>query len=95
MNNCIIRFRMEDEPDTCACAVSGENLLSVAKRANVPVNAPCNGKGSCGRCLVRIIEGTLDSHKPFNLSDADYEDGWRIACLSRVNGDVTLEVKEI
>ena len=91
----LITFQFEDEPDVYVSAEAGENLLNVAKRAGVPVNAPCSGYGSCGKCLVRIVSGDLDASPSFYINDIDYQDGWRLACTSRVKQDVTLWVKEL
>ena len=91
----LVTFRCEDEPDVYVSAEKGENLLQVAKRAGVAVNAPCSGYGSCGKCLVRIVSGSLDSSKPFYINDIDYEDGWRLACTSRVCSDAVIWVKEL
>ena len=91
----LVTFQFEDEPGIYVSAEKGENLLKVAKRAGAPVYAPCSGNGSCGKCLVRIVSGDLDSSKSFYINDIDYEDGWRLACTSRVCGDVTVWVKEL
>ncbi len=90
----LITFRCEDEPDALVSAVAGENLLKVARRAGIAVNAPCSGNGSCGKCLVQLVEGHLDSPKSFYISDTDYAEGWRLACLSRVAGDATVRLRD-
>lgn len=90
----LVTFRFEDDPDIYVSADAGENLLKAAKRAGAPVYAPCTGNGSCGKCLVRILQGDLDSSKSFYINDVDYEDGWRLACMSRVKEDVVVFVKE-
>lgn len=95
MGAVLVTFRCEDEPDVHVSAEKGENLLKVARRAGIAVNAPCSGYGTCGKCLVRILQGDLDSSKSFYINDVDYEDGWRLACMSRVSGDVVLWVKEL
>ena len=38
-------------------AQEGEDLLSVQIRAGSDPDAPCGGQGSCGKCLVDLIEG--------------------------------------
>ena len=76
----LITFRCEDEPDA---------LVS----AGIAVNAPCSGNGSCGKCLVQLVEGHLDSPKSFYISDTDYAEGWRLACLSRVAGDAIVQLR--
>jgi len=91
----LVTFRCEDEPDVYVSAEAGENLLAVARRAGVPVNAPCSGYGSCGKCLVKILSGGLESAKSFYINDIDYEEGWRLACTSRVCEDVVVWVKEL
>ena len=35
----------------------GTDLLEAARRAGVPIDAQCGGEGTCGRCMVRIVEG--------------------------------------
>ena len=90
----LITFRCEDEPDALVSAAAGENLLKVAHRAGIAVNAPCSGNGSCGKCLVQLVEGHLDSPKSFYISDTDYAEGWRLACLSRVAGDATVRLRD-
>lgn len=90
----LITFRCEDEPDALVSAAAGENLLKVARRAGIAVNAPCSGNGSCGKCLVQLVEGHLDSPKSFYISDTDYAEGWRLACLSRVAGNATVRLRD-
>ena len=90
----LITFRCEDEPDALVSAAAGENLLKVARRVGIAVNAPCSGNGSCGKCLVQLVEGHLDSPKSFYISDEDYAEGWRLACLSRVAGDATVRLMD-
>lgn len=90
----LITFRSEDEPDLCVAAEKGENLLKVARRAGIAINAPCSGNGSCGKCLVRLIAGNLDSPKSFYIDALEYQEGWRLACLSRVVDDAVIGLKD-
>ena len=81
-------------PVTIECN-AGDNLLELARRANVAIDAPCSGNGSCGKCRVKLVEGTLDSPKSRHISDEEYAEGWRLSCASRVTGDVTVLVPDI
>ena len=83
---CVIFRLEEDDEEIRAAATAGECLLDVARRARVPVDAPCAGNGSCGKCRVRVLQGKLQSSKSFYISDVEYEEGWRLACTSRVSG---------
>lgn len=75
--------------------MAGNNLLEVARGANVVIDAPCSGNGGCGKCKVRYISGELHYQKTLHISDEDYADGWRLACRSTIEGDVTVEVPDI
>ena len=41
---------------TIECEI-GDNLLEVARRADVYIEAPCNGSKSCGKCKVKLLTG--------------------------------------
>ena len=73
----------------------GDNLLEAARRANVAIDAPCSGNGSCGKCRVKLLEGTLDSIKSRHISEEEWEAGWRLSCNSKVVGDCTVLVPDI
>ena len=59
------------------------------------IDAPCSGNASCGKCRVQLKRGELDSKKTLHISDEEYEEGWRLACVSTVNADVTVLVPDI
>ena len=48
--------------------------------------------GTCGKCRLRIISGTVDVASNQHLSQGDFEDGWRLACQSKVAGDAVFIV---
>lgn len=74
---------------------AGDNLLELARRANVAIDAPCSGNGSCGKCRVKLVKGELESLRTRHISDDEYEAGWRLACSSKVMGDCTVFVPDI
>ena len=73
----------------------GDNLLELARRANVAIDAPCSGNGSCGKCRVKLLEGEADSLKSRHISDEEWAEGWRLSCNTKVAGDVTVLVPDI
>ncbi len=81
--------------DVVIHAAEGDNLLEIARRANVAIDAPCSGNGACGKCRVRLISGELDSPRTRHISDSEYAEGWRLACVSKVVSDVCVEVPDI
>ncbi|RNC29612.1 MAG: CDP-6-deoxy-L-threo-D-glycero-4-hexulose-3-dehydrase reductase [Candidatus Dichloromethanomonas elyunquensis] len=71
-------------------AEAGENLLDVARRGNILTDFPCNGNGVCGKCRLKIIQGSIDTVKTHHLSGEEAEQGYILACSSRVRGDLTI-----
>ncbi len=82
------------KPVTITCN-PGDNLLELARRANVAIDAPCSGNGSCGKCRVKLLDGELDSLRSRHISDEEWEAGWRLSCNSKVVGDATVFVPDI
>ncbi|MBQ6875875.1 MAG: DUF4445 domain-containing protein [Lachnospiraceae bacterium] len=90
-----VTFKFESGEDINAFAALGENLLEVARKTNVAIDAPCSGNGSCGKCRVKVVSGELQSEKTRHISDEEYADGWRLSCISTVKEDVTVLVPDI
>ena len=74
---------------------AGDNLLELARRANVAIDAPCSGNGSCGKCRVKLVEGELDYIPSRHITDEEYNAGWRLSCNSKVISDCTVFVPDI
>lgn len=88
-------FQIEGgSPVTMECN-DGENLLELARRANVAIDAPCSGNGSCGKCRVKILEGEVESLPSRHISQEEYQEGWRLSCSCRVKGDCMVLVPDI
>ena len=74
---------------------AGDNLLELARRANVAIDAPCSGNGSCGKCRVKLVEGDVESFPSRHITSEEYDAGWRLSCNSKVIGDCTVFVPDI
>lgn len=74
--------------------VEGTTLLEASKKADIYINASCNGKGSCGKCKLVIQSGRVDSDKTPFLSDREKEKGYMLACQSRVKDDIVVKIPE-
>lgn len=76
------------------------SLLEVAEGAPLAdalaaagVEMPCGGRGTCGRCRVRVESGTaplLDLDRA--VLGAAVDQGWRLGCRLRATGDLDLAV---
>ena len=90
-----VTFKFENSEDVTVFAAFGENLLEVARKTNVAIDAPCSGNASCGKCKVKLVGGELDSKQTRHITDEEYALGWRLACVSKVVSDVEVLVPDI
>ena len=69
-------------------AAEGSSILRAAELAGEPVRAECGGRGACGRCLVRILEGQVPEYRVLRR-----ESGFPqvLACLTPVHSPLTVE----
>ena len=89
-----VTFQIEGESPVQIECIAGDNLLELARRGNIAVDAPCSGNGSCGKCRVKLVEGELESAPSRHISEADYNAGWRLSCNCKVVGDCTVFVPD-
>ncbi len=72
-------------------ARSGDRIYERLRAAQVPLASSCDGSAICGRCRVQV-EGPVDPPGPAELEVLDkqgHQQG-RLACCTRVRGDVTV-----
>jgi len=75
-----IVFEIEGGEDVTIFAVGGENVLELAQTANIPIDAPCSGNGTCGKCLVDILENDTKTRC--------------LACQTEICGDAVITVPD-
>ncbi len=74
-----------------------QSLLSHMRKYGIPVEAPCNGNGTCGKCSVRVISGNLPQPSADEirlLGEQAIASGFRLACRLSVESDMELAVTE-
>jgi uncharacterized 2Fe-2S/4Fe-4S cluster protein (DUF4445 family) len=72
----------------------GTALLDAIVAAEAGIEASCGGSGTCGQCRVQVTEGAVESVTRGVLSTTELEQGWVLACSSRVTEDVTLRLDD-
>ena len=88
-------FQIEGgSPVEIACN-AGDNLLELARRANVAIDAPCSGNGSCGKCRVKLVDGEVETIPSRHITEEEFAAGWRLSCNCKVVGDCTVFVPDI
>ena len=74
-----------------------ESLLSYLQDKQIPVEAPCGGMGTCGKCKVRVTAGLVPVSEADRkiFSEEELEEGYRLACragLSGATGPIEVEI---
>ncbi len=69
-------------------------LFEAAARAGIVLQSPCGGRGSCGKCRVRVVEGGCDPSEACVrlLGEEETGAGMRLACQARVCSDCVVDV---
>jgi uncharacterized 2Fe-2S/4Fe-4S cluster protein (DUF4445 family) len=69
-------------------ASEGLSILRAAELASEPLRAECGGRGACGRCIVRILEGQVPEYRVLRR-----ESGFAhvLSCLTPVHGPLTVQ----
>lgn len=76
-----------------------ENLrvLDILRDNAIALESPCNGKGTCGKCKVKILQGKINEpseEELRHLSKEEVKEGIRLSCFVKPQGDITLELIE-
>lgn len=72
----------------------GESLLHALWRHEIYLTASCGGKGTCGKCKVRLIEGEAEVRSRAKLTEDEIKAGLALACQAYPRGDVSIEIPE-
>ena len=70
-------------------------IFQAARDYGIGLASLCGGKGTCGKCKVRILSGEvspLDDREKKSLSIEEIDQGYRLACMTRIYGNVKVEV---
>ena len=72
----------------------GESLLAALQRAGVPMQAPCGGAGTCGKCSVDVSRGGGPWMRVL-ACQTDAEEGMRVRPLAPEGGEFRCAVWEL
>ncbi len=72
----------------------GGTLLATLMEQGIFIPSACGGRGSCGYCKVKVLEGggpLLPTETPW-LEPEEVKDDVRISCQIKVRGDIDIEI---
>jgi len=78
-------------------AQTGELVGDVITRTGLPLEQPCAGRGTCGKCKVLVEKGVgePDEIELKNLSSGEIALDNRLACRARISGDARVVLAPI
>ncbi len=68
-------------------APAGEPLLDTLRSSGVLIDASCGGAGTCGRCEIHVVTGTLSERHPDEVRH-----GKRLACRAEPMSEIVLRI---
>lgn len=75
---------------------SCKNILEFLQEHSIDISAPCGGKGTCGKCKIKI-KGLLKepSEKEKNLlGSIALDKGYRLACYNQIESDIEIFIDD-
>jgi Na+-transporting NADH:ubiquinone oxidoreductase subunit F len=85
---------INDDPDKAISARAGGTLLGTLASNRIFIPSACGGKGSCGVCTVKVVDGggamlpTETSH----INRGEAREGVRLSCQVKVKQDMRIEL---
>ena len=81
--------------NTEAQVLPGTLISDAAIMAGIQdMHLPCGGKGTCGRCLVEVVEGPAEYTGDTRLGKALADKRLVMACQTKVASDLTIRIAE-
>jgi Na+-transporting NADH:ubiquinone oxidoreductase subunit F len=74
----------------------GASLLSTLSSQKIFIPSACGGKGSCGLCKVKVLDGAgtlLPTEEPY-LSKEEIQEKMRLSCQVKVRNDLKIQIPE-
>jgi len=77
--------------------LAGSTLFEAGAKVTAGIDTACVGKGTCGLCRVKILAGAehlnaFTEEERKHLGNVYHITKVRLACRSRLTGDVTIQV---
>jgi len=87
---------INDDPDHTLTTSSGTTLLGTLADNQIFIPSACGGKGSCGVCKVKVVEGggALLPTEVGHINRGESRTGVRLSCQVKVKSDMKIELPE-
>ncbi len=93
-----VRLRFLEEAEARVGAETrvplGTTIFDAASWNGIAVDSTCGGHGTCKKCRVRVVSGSVELSPvdPRAFTPAELRDGWRLACRAEATEDLVVSV---
>ncbi|MBI5035009.1 MAG: DUF4445 domain-containing protein [Chloroflexi bacterium] len=78
-------------------APEGTTIFNAANWAGLAIDSTCGGRGTCGKCKVKLVQGesaaTEADHK--YISTQELVEGWRLSCRAPLHQECVVDVPRL
>jgi len=73
---------------------TGVSVFDAASWNGIAIDSTCGGHGTCKKCRVQVVDGTVPVHRldTRSFTPEQLADGWRLACLAQATRDLKVDV---
>ncbi len=78
-------------------APEGTTVFNAANWAGLAIDSTCGGRGTCGKCKVKMLAGAnsiTEADRKF-LNDSELAEGWRLSCRAPIHTDCIADVPRL
>lgn len=95
VNTADVKITINDDPDNQLTTPAGSSLLSTLISNKIFLPSACGGKGTCGTCKVKVLEGggSLLPTEASIISRKEALEGIRLGCQVKVKQDLKIELE--
>ncbi len=89
-----VTISINNDPEKAIVVAAGGKLLNALSSEKVFVSSACGGGGTCGQCVVKILEGggTILPTELTHISKRKAREGARLSCQVAVKEDMKIEI---
>ncbi len=89
-----VTITVNDDPDKAIVTPAGSTLLNTLAAQKIFIPSACGGKGTCGVCKVKVLEGggALLPTETSHVNRGEAREGVRLSCQVKVKQDMKIEI---
>ncbi|GAV24697.1 ferredoxin [Carboxydothermus islandicus] len=86
-------YKILFKPDQKEVAISDNtNLMEALNLAGINIKTVCGGAGTCGKCIVRVVDGQKRVESYGKLKQEEIAQGYVLACQTYPESDLIIEI---